>query len=301
MADTDHLPSNSYIPESGGLGRPVDRSQETYQPSGHASRPIPPHGDVSPRGGRTWPRPSMTSRVLVYGGMGIAAAAATAGAILAARKVADLVTGNDELDRDADDAAERARTRVYDEAHGRYAAPRMAAMPEHEREAMRARARARMRQDDAERERLRADAKAGRREDRQPRRPHDEGRHRPRPGRGFQPMSFIDDVEQTAQRLTRTVNEVAGSIGSAVAAFRSVASQAQGVMHEFGDAANQVRSFLGTAAGESGQGTRSAPRHDPYRRPSRSDVVDLRDPADSAGGGSDTALGDADGGRTHRL
>ena len=78
MADTDHLPSNSYIPQGGGLGRPVDRRQETYQPSGHASRPIPPHGDVSPDGRRVWPQPSMTSRVLVYGGMGIAAAAATA-------------------------------------------------------------------------------------------------------------------------------------------------------------------------------------------------------------------------------
>ncbi|MFC0340438.1 hypothetical protein [Paracoccus niistensis] len=299
MADTDHLPSNSYIPESGGLGRPVDRRQETYRPSGHASRPIPPHGDVSPDGRRVWPQPSMTSRVLVYGGMGIAAAAATAGAILTVRKVADLVTGNDELDRDADRAAERARVRVYDEAHGRYAAPRMAAMPEHEREAMRARARARMRQDDAERDRLRADAQSGRGEDRKPRRPRDEGKRRPQAGRGFQPMGFIDDVEQTAQRLTRTVNEVAGSISAAVAAFRSVASQAQDVLHEFGDTANQVRSFLGT--GDAGQGGRGGPRRDPYRRPSRSDVVDLRDPADSVAGGSGAPSGDADGGRTHRL
>lgn len=299
MADTDHLPSNSYIPQGGGLGRPVDRRQETYQPSGHASRPIPPHGDVSPDGRRVWPQPSMTSRVLVYGGMGIAAAAATAGAILAVRKVADLVTGNDELDRDAEHAAERARVRVYDEARGRYAAPRMAAMLEHEREAMRARARARMRQEDAERDRLRAEAQAGRRDDRQPRRPRDESRHRPRPGRGFQPMGFMDDVEQTAQRLSRTVNEVAGSIGAAVAAFRWVASQAQGVMQEFGDAANQLRSFLGT--GEAGQGGRSAPRRDPYRRPSRSDVVDLRDPADSVAGGTGAASGNVDGGRTHRL
>lgn len=305
MADTDHLPSNSYIPESGGLGRPVDRSQETYQPSGYASRPIPPHGDVSPDGDRVWPRPSMTSRVLVYGGAGIAAAAATAAAVLTVRKVADLVTGNDELDRDADRAADRARVQVYDEARGRYAAPRMAAMPEREREAMRARARARMRQDDAERDRLRADARrrsdedngAGRRRD------QESGSRRAKPRRPMiQPMGFLDDVEHTAQRLTRTVNEVVTGLSAAVTAFRSVASQAQDVMHQFGDTAHQVRSFLGTGSGDSGSATgRRTSRRDPYRRPSRSDVVDLRDPADTAAAGADTLTGGADAGRTHRL
>lgn len=303
MADTDHLPSNSYIPERGGLGRPVDRRQETYQPSGHASRPIPPHGDVSRKGDRIWPQPSMTSRVLVYGGAAIAAAAATAGTVLAVRKVADLVTGNDDLDRDADRAAEKARVRVYDEARGRYAAPRMAAMSEREREDMRARARARMRQDDAERDRLRTDAQAGRHGGSRPPRPQKGERRRPsQPRRPFQPMGFLDDVEHTAQRLTRTVNEVVSGLGAAVAAFRSVASQAQDVMHEFGDTANQVRSFLGTVGGGAGQETgRSTPRRDPYRRPSRSDVVDLRDPADGASGNAGASTGDAETGRTHRL
>ena len=298
MADTDHLPSNSYIPQSGGLGRPVDRGQETYRPSGHVSRPTPPHGDVSPEGDRAWPKPSMTSRVLVYGGAGIAAAAATAAAVLAVRKVADLVTGGDELDRHAERVAEKARVRVYDEAHGRYSAPRMAAMTERDREAMRARARARMRQDDAERDRLRSDARRKQDEDGRRKQGDDDGpRQRAKPRRPMiQPMSFLDDVEHSAQRLTRTVNEVVSGLGAAVSAFRSVASQAQDVMHEFGDTANQVRSFLGTATGGAARGgsDRSAPRRDPYRRPARSDVVDLRDPADAAPGGEDN-------GRTHRL
>lgn len=317
MADSDHLPSNSYIPEGRGLGRPVDRRQESYEPSGHASRAIPPHGDVSQDGTRVWPQPTMTSRVLVYGGAAIAAAAATAGVVLAARKVADMVTGNDELDREADDQADRARSRVYDEARGR--GSRLMAMPEREREAMRDRARARMRADEAERSRLRSEA----------RRNHDDS-HRPRrkaaPSRArgaSKPLGFLDDVEDTAQRLTQTVNNVVSSIGGAVAAFRSVASQAEGVMRDFHQAADQVRGFLDT-----GRGAGSAPFRDPYRRPSRRDMVDLRDSGDETGGqtggqsghqqgdqsgaqgtgnsrvggltGTDTDLSDAPG-RTHRL
>lgn len=281
MSDTDNLPSNSYIPQGGGLGRPVDRRQERYQPSGHSARPIPPHGDVSPDGERIWPQPSMTSRVLVYGGAAIAAAAATAGVVLAARKVADMVTGNDELDREAHDAAERARVRVYDEAHGRYTAPRMAAMPEREREAVRARARSRMREDDAQRSRMRAEA----------RRKQDDDRRPARPRQGVQPMGFLDDVEHTAQRLTRTVNDVVNGIGAAVAAFQSVAAQAEGVMRNFQGAADQVRGFLDTGRGT---GTNPAPRRDPYRRPARRDVVDLRETDDAAQAGGDHA-------RTHRL
>lgn len=281
MADTDDLPSNSYIPHGGGLGRPVDRRQERYQPSGHTSRPIPPHGDVSRDGERAWPRPSMTSRVLVYGGAAVAAAAATAGAVLAARKVADMVTGNDRLDREADEAAERARVKVYDEARGRYTTPRMAAMPERDREAMRARARARMHDDEARRNKLRSDARRRQDEDHKPR--------GPRPG--IQPKSFLDDVEHTAQRLTRTVNDVVNGIGAAVAAFRSVAAQAEGVMREFHGAADQVRSFLDTGRGG---GSNANPRRDPYKRPSPRDVVDLRD-------GGLAAEGEGDPARTHRL
>lgn len=290
MADTDNLPSNSYIPERRGLGRPVDRRQESYEPSGHASRPIPPHGDVSQRGDRIWPRPSMTSRVLVYGGAAIAAAAATAGAVLAARKVADMVTGNDDLDREAEDQAEKARARVYGASRGRSSAPRLMDMPEREREEMRARARSRMQKDEAQRSRVRAEARrALEQDDRRP----------PRPRRPAQSMGFLNDVEQTAQRLTRTVNEVVGGIGAAVAAFRSVSAQAEGVMRDFHQAADQVRGFLDTGRG-AGAGAASTPHRDPYRRPSRRDVVDLRQTdGPEQGPAEGPATGDA--ARTHRL
>jgi hypothetical protein len=284
MADTDNLPSNSYIPDRGGLGRPVDRGQETSERSDHVSRRIPPHGDVSPEGDRAWPRPSMTSRVVVYGGTALAAAAATAAAVLAVKKVADVVTGNDELDRDADEAAERARVKVYDEASGRRSAPRYVAMSEREREAMRARARDRMRQEEIERDRLRANARRNRDDER------DAPRSRPRPPRpAVQPMGFLDDVEHTAKRLSRTVNEVAAGINAAVAAFRSVSTQAEQVMREFSGTAEQVRSFLGTGSDSAGA------RRDPYRRPRRSDVVDLRDTAEAM-----PPTNDPDA-RTHRL
>jgi len=104
----------------------------------------------------------------------------------------------------------------------------------------------------------------------------------------LQPMGFLDDVEHTAKRLTRTANEVAAGIGAAVEAFRSVSSQAQQVMHEFAGTAEQVRSFLGAGSGAAGAA------RDPYRRPRRSDVVDLRDTAET------TSENDPDA-RTHRL
>ena len=68
------MPQNSFIPEDRGLGRRVDRRQESYAPSPYAAQRVLPHGDVSPEGDRAWPEPSLTSRVLVYGGAAVAAA-----------------------------------------------------------------------------------------------------------------------------------------------------------------------------------------------------------------------------------
>lgn len=71
-----------------------------HSPKGHRvtsqrleSRRIPPHGDVSPDGRKIWPTPSLTTKILVWGGTGIAVAAATAGTVMAARHVADMVAG----------------------------------------------------------------------------------------------------------------------------------------------------------------------------------------------------------------
>lgn len=270
MTDHDRLPRNSFIPGQGGLGRAVDRSQERYEPSHLESRRITPHGDVSPQGNRIWPQPSMTSRVLVYGGTALGIAAVTAAGILAVRKVADLVTGNDDLDREEMRAADAARDRVH--ARTASSAPGFAAMPDREREEMRARARTRMRDDELARRSLREEAEA----------------HHARPRRRRAPQQgFLEEIEHNAQRMTRTVNDVVQGVGAAVAAFRSVATQAQGVMRDFGDAADQMRGFFGSDHAQR-RGTERP--SDPFRRTRRSDVVDLRD---------DEAADDER--RTHRL
>lgn len=288
--DAGRMPENSYIPDEDrradrGLGRRVDRRQEAYAPSPYAAQKVLPHGSVNREGDRAVPEHSMTSRVLVYGGAAIAAAAATAGVVLAVRKVADLVSGNDELDRDADRAADKARQRVYDA--GRGVPPRFAGMTEREREAMRARARARFEQDDRERARTRAEARAraDRDEDHAPRRP----RPAPRPARSS--LGLLGDIEQSAASLSRNLNGIVGTVGAAMAAFRQVADQAEGVVREFHGTADQIRNFLGTGGTDAPRSTRPAPGRDPYRRPARRDVVDLRE----------TGPAGVEGGRTHRL
>lgn len=60
------------------------------------SRPSPPHGDVSPDGRRAYPRPSRSAKWIVWGGTGLAAAALTAGTVIAARRIVDLVSGHDD-------------------------------------------------------------------------------------------------------------------------------------------------------------------------------------------------------------
>ena len=287
--DAGRMPENSYIPDENGragrgLGRRVDRSQEAYAPSPYAAQKVLPHGRVNREGDRAVPDHSMTSRVLVYGGAAIAAAAATAGVVLAVRKVADLVSGNDELDRDADRAAEKARQRVY--GAGRTMPPRLAGMTEREREAMRARARDRFEQDNRERERTRAEARA--RADR-----HDD--RAPRPRRATRPsrssLGFLGDIEQSAASLSRNLNGIVGTVGAAMAAFRQVADQAEGVVREFHGTADQIRSFLGTGGTGAPRSARPAHERDPYRRPARRDVVDLRE----------TEPVEGESVRTHRL
>ena len=325
-SDPDRLPPNSYATRHRGPGKPVDRSQERYQPSPYAPQRTLPHGDVSLDGTRAWPQPSMTSRVLTYGGAALAAAAVTAGAVLAVRKVADLVTGNDDLDREADRQADKARARVYDVDRGR--APGFAKLDEDERAAMRARARRRAEEDRASADLLRAEAARGkgerRREDAFGGRPANvprgafgpgsrgdrpEGRpdgapmRRRRPPQKPASRGFLGDIEHSAESLTRNINGIVGAVGAAMAAFRSVSGQAEGILREFGDTADQVRSFL--HRGQDGdqpapayrpQAKRPAER-DPYRKPPRRDVVDLRDPETA----DDHGALDPESARTHRL
>ncbi|KGJ11580.1 hypothetical protein EQ718_02270 [Paracoccus versutus] len=86
---------------------PADETSQTRfgprpVPEGHRrppgpveSRRIPPHGDVSPDGSHPWPRPSRGAKWLVWGGTGLVAAALTAGTVIAARHLIDLVSDDD--------------------------------------------------------------------------------------------------------------------------------------------------------------------------------------------------------------
>ncbi|WP_299359232.1 hypothetical protein [uncultured Paracoccus sp.] len=268
------------------FGAPIDRSQEVYEPSPYAPRRSLPHGNVSLDGDRAYPTPSLTSKVLVWGGAAVAAAAVTAGSVLAVRKVADLVTGNDELDRGADRAADKAREQYYESSrrrpHGSLA-PRFAGMSEDERERMRERQRRREAEMEQHTRGIRAQA----------------GRpsRRPRPPQ----MSLIDEIEHTAQRLSNGAESVVGSLSAAMAGFRQVAQQAQGVMQEFHSTADQIRSMVSTDASGDGdrQGRRSADAGS-FRRTRRNDVVDLRDNAQAAQPGG-SAAGTPDDARTHTL
>lgn len=56
------------------------------------SRPIPPHGPVSPDGRTPWPQPSPAARAVVYGGLALAVAGLTVGTVYLGRRL----TGTDE-------------------------------------------------------------------------------------------------------------------------------------------------------------------------------------------------------------
>lgn len=105
--------------------RPVSDDHKAPPPDLGVRR-ILPHGDVSRDGLSRAPSPSLTAKILTYGGAGIVAAAATAGVVLAGRKLIDAIT-EDEPD--------------FGTPRPRRSAPRHAAMaedgydlPRHQRE-----------------------------------------------------------------------------------------------------------------------------------------------------------------------
>lgn len=180
------------------------RPQEPAQP-----RRVPPHGKVSPDGRHAWPQPSRGARWLTWGGTALTAAALTAGTVLAARQVIHALS---------DDRPGRTPAKP---------APRMAAMPEAEREALRRRAEARERDDAEAAAELRARAKASR-----PR------RRAPRPG-------LMQEIQSNTASLTSGVENLMQALTAGMTGFRAVAGQASGVMREFGDAAAMVQDILG--------------------------------------------------------
>lgn len=258
-------------PSTALFGPAVDRSQESYRPSPYESRMVPPSGDVSPDGTTAYPAPSTTAKVLTWGGAGLAAAAVTAGGILAVRKIADMVSGQDRVTARADAAAEAARERVYAESRGqRPRTPRFAELSDEDRSAMHRRVRAEIAATEHVREGARDAAQISRAAPR-PRRPE---------------TTLLDDVMRASGGLQGLVS----SVSMALAGFRAVAQQAEGVVREFHGTADQIRGFLD----ESRARTRQADAGS-FRKPRATDVVDLRDAPTP---GLSEAAHDA---RTHRL
>lgn len=184
----------------------ADRSSKTI------SRIIP-SAPMSPDGKHAYPNPSLTAKVVVWGGVALGVAGATAAAMLAARKIAGMI---------ADDAPS-GRPRRYEGPNDRALAPRFADLDEDEQEEIRRRVRAQARADDREAARLRADAASRR-----------------NPPRG----NFAKDLTQTANDLSAGLEGVTKSAVSAFQSFRNIAGQTSGIIGEFVAAADLVRSAL---------------------------------------------------------
>ena len=202
------------------------------------SRGIIPSGEVSRDGRRSAPKPSLTAKIIVYGGLAAGAAAATAGAVMAVQTLVDTFSGDDE-----DDDIEAARKRARDQQ----------ALAKARRSSFGPSSSSRMRfADDEAPQRSRRPAPPTRR------------RRAPQP-------SLVETVNETIQSLTSGSRDVMETVTAAMAAFRSVASQAGGVVEQFHTAADQVKSVLDPAP--------QSPSRKPDMRakPRRSDVVDLRD------------------------
>lgn len=201
----------------------ADRASQTR----FGTRPVPP-GHISdmdhhfrkrassdgagPRAGRD--EPSLTGRIVVWGGIALGVAGVTAAAVIAARKLGDAMS---------DDQPERGRRSRDYRPQQNHVAPRFAALDEDEREAMRRRVRARARADEDQDARLRASASRRRRKPRK---------------------DFAREVNETTSSLSSGLDGVTASLTGAFQGFRSVAGQASGIVREFSDAADQLRSML---------------------------------------------------------
>lgn len=254
------------LPHGTRLYSAVDRSNETYEPSPHAPRRTIPSGEVSLDGKRAWPKPSLTSRILVYGGMGVVAAAVTAGAVMAVRAVVDSVTGDDE-----DDAVEAARQRARARRSGGPRPPQLGPRRSQAMGFAGGGGGGDRRADQDRAERMRREAARRRSASSQ-----DSG-------------SLVDAVNDTVDSVTGGVRDVLATVTAAIEGFRSVAAQAGDVMADFNRTADQVKAMIEPATPK---GRTDKRRAEPgsYARPAKKDVVDLREDESDA---QDT--------RSHRL
>ncbi|MCF3973897.1 hypothetical protein [Paracoccus salsus] len=193
--------------------RPVPKGHKTASPYPHkpmrASRVIP-SAPMSPDGRHAYPAPSLSSKIIVWGGVALGVAGLTAGALMAARKLSD--SGSEDRPRPHRRATKQ-----------RTHAPAFAGMTPDEQEAVRRRVRDQARRDSRESAQARATAA-----------------ERRAPPRG----NLAHELTDTANDLSRSLNGVAQSLVAAFQGFRSVAAQAKAIVSEFAEAAESVRSAL---------------------------------------------------------
>lgn len=202
-------------------------------PPGHRTGADHPFHHQALSGARSdYPAPSLTSKIVVWGGIALGVAGATAATVMAARKVGDMM-------RD-DDSNAPARPRSYAPQH-EHVAPRFGALDDDEQEAMRRRVRARARADEDEAARLRAAASRRRRKPKQ---------------------NFAQELTETASNLSSGLDGVTKSLASAFQGFRSVAAQASGIVSEFAVAADQLRSVMRGSEQVGQPAERDHPRRD---------------------------------------
>ncbi|TJZ91537.1 hypothetical protein FA743_10555 [Paracoccus gahaiensis] len=218
--------------------RPVPKAHKTASPYAHrkmVSSRIPPSGKVSPDGKQSWPEPSTTAKVVVWGGVALGVAGIAAAISMAVQS----------LSGDDDAPAPRRRADGARSNGPRPAAPRFAEMDEDDREAMRRRVRAQALEDN-----------------------HRSAQARSKAGRGK--ANVAKDLTRTATDLSQGLNGVAQSLLAAFQSFRGVSHQATGIVGEFVAAADQLRAIMNGGAGPRPGATDTDParplRDEPPRR-----------------------------------
>ncbi|WP_378942681.1 hypothetical protein [Paracoccus sp. R86501] len=229
LTEADHTSQTRFGP------RPVPEGHKTGSPYPH--RPmrvskVPPSGRVSPDGRHAWPEPSLSAKIIVWGGMALGVAGITAATSIAARKLV---------------ASERPDTVPPRLTGPAPVAPRFAQMEEDDREAMRRRVRAQAREDATQKARLRAKA-----------------------GQGRDRSNFAQDLTRTATELTDGLNGVAQSLVTAFDSFRGVSQQATTIVADFVAAADQLKSMVNGAPGPA-PAPRQAPTPAPTPAPQAHD------------------------------
>ncbi|SDD29810.1 hypothetical protein SAMN05421538_101311 [Paracoccus isoporae] len=243
-------------------------------PEGHIpSDSIPPNRRLAPprKGGPDW---------LIWGGVGVAAAATTALAVFAGRAVIDAVSGDDD---DDDHRARRSRSR-HAGPRRRYA-PRFEALGAEDRQAMRSRARANFDDydDHATETRKRARRQAQSR------------------ARSSQRSSgnFIDDLSDNANKVATSLTGILTAANAAVEGLQKVSGKTDGIMRDFESAADRLTGFLGSRSTD-GSTDRGSRRH---AAGDRDDAPRGREAAGRDDTGRDAEYRRVDGSkdRTHRL